>query len=184
MVSFLRTCQASTVAVPWYYFTFPPAMTESSCFTSSPAFGVVSVLDIGHSHRLVSVFVLGFACLCKWIWLECSHAQVFTFCLWLLFTTSGRIKQLWWTLWPTNLKVFAVCMVSCFSHVQPFVTPWTVAHQAPLSMGILQARILDWIALPSSRENVCNPALYKTCLLTPVCRVAVTICHNIFFKYD
>ena len=23
-----------------------------------------------------------------------------------------------------------------------FVTPWTVAHQAPLSMGILQARIL------------------------------------------
>ena len=26
-------------------------------------------------------------------------------------------------------------MLSCFSHVQPFVTPWTVARQAPLSMG-------------------------------------------------
>ena len=24
------------------------------------------------------------------------------------------------------------------------MTPWTVAHQAPLSMGILQARILEW----------------------------------------
>ena len=34
------------------------------------------------------------------------------------------------------------------SHVQLFGTPWTVAHQAPLSMGILQARILKWVAMP------------------------------------
>ena len=26
-------------------------------------------------------------------------------------------------------------------------TPWTTAHQTPLSMGILQARILEWVAL-------------------------------------
>ena len=30
-------------------------------------------------------------------------------------------------------------MLSRFSHVQFFATPWTVAHQASLSMGILQA---------------------------------------------
>ena len=29
-----------------------------------------------------------------------------------------------------------------------FVTPWTGAHQAPLSMGILQARILEWVTYP------------------------------------
>ena len=29
--------------------------------------------------------------------------------------------------------------------------PCTVACQAPLSMGILQARILEWVAMPSSR---------------------------------
>ena len=29
------------------------------------------------------------------------------------------------------------------------VTPGTVAHQAPLSMGILQARILEWVVLPT-----------------------------------
>ena len=29
----------------------------------------------------------------------------------------------------------------------------TVAHQAPLSMGILQARILDWVAMPSFRGS-------------------------------
>ena len=34
-----------------------------------------------------------------------------------------------------------------------FVTPWTVAHQAPLSMGILQARILEWVAMPTSRGS-------------------------------
>ena len=31
-----------------------------------------------------------------------------------------------------------------------FATPWTVPHQARLSMGILQARILKWVAMPSS----------------------------------
>ena len=34
-------------------------------------------------------------------------------------------------------------VLSHFSHVQLFVTLWTVAHQAPLSVGILQARILE-----------------------------------------
>ena len=33
------------------------------------------------------------------------------------------------------------------------VTPWTAAHQAPLSMGILQARILEWVVMTSSRES-------------------------------
>ena len=33
-----------------------------------------------------------------------------------------------------------------------FVTLWTVAHQAPLSMGFFQARILEWVAICSSRE--------------------------------
>ena len=31
-------------------------------------------------------------------------------------------------------------------------TSWTVARQAPLSVGILQARILGWVAMPSSRD--------------------------------
>ena len=31
--------------------------------------------------------------------------------------------------------------------------PWTVAHQAPLSMGILQARILEWVANVSSQNR-------------------------------
>ena len=42
---------------------------------------------------------------------------------------------------------------SLFSPVRLFATPWTVAHQAPLSMGILQARILEWVAMSSSRGS-------------------------------
>ena len=37
--------------------------------------------------------------------------------------------------------------------MQLFETPWTVAHQAPLFMGILQAKILECVALPSSRGS-------------------------------
>ena len=33
------------------------------------------------------------------------------------------------------------------------MTPWTVAHQALLAHGILKARILEWIAIPFSRES-------------------------------
>ena len=38
------------------------------------------------------------------------------------------------------------------------MTPWTVAHQALLSTGILQARILEWTAMPSSRD-LPNPGM-------------------------
>ena len=45
------------------------------------------------------------------------------------------------------------CMLSCFSCVWFSATPCTVARQAPLSMGILQARILEWVDMPSSRAS-------------------------------
>ena len=39
------------------------------------------------------------------------------------------------------------------SVVSDSATPWTVARQAPLSMGILQASILEWVAVASSRRS-------------------------------
>ena len=63
-----------------------------------------------------------------------------------------------------NIYILYVCLcvyiythtyavLSHFSRVLLFVTPWTVARQAPLSMGILQARTLEWDAMPSSRRS-------------------------------
>ena len=39
------------------------------------------------------------------------------------------------------------------SRVQLFATPWTVAYQAPPSMGFFQARVLEWGAIPFSRGS-------------------------------
>ena len=37
-----------------------------------------------------------------------------------------------WQVWPWDMACeMCVCMLSCFSRVQLFVTPWTVARQAP-----------------------------------------------------
>ena len=44
-------------------------------------------------------------------------------------------------------------MSPVLSRVQLFPIPWTVAHQVPLSLGILQARTLEWVAMSSSRES-------------------------------
>ena len=48
----------------------------------------------------------------------------------------------------TCILCLHACMLSC--SVRLCATPWTVARQAPLSMGIFQARILEWVAMPSS----------------------------------
>ena len=40
------------------------------------------------------------------------------------------------------------CSIMSYSFI-----PWTVARQAPLSMGILQARILERVVMPSSRGS-------------------------------
>ena len=50
------------------------------------------------------------------------------------------------------LIMFESESVSC-SVMSDSCSPWTVARQAPLSIGILQARILEWVAMPSSRES-------------------------------
>ena len=36
------------------------------------------------------------------------------------------------------------------SHVRLLETPWTVAHQAPPSMGFFQASVLEWGAIAFS----------------------------------
>ena len=53
---------------------------------------------------------------------------------------------------PLFITVYA-CMLSCFSCVRLFVTLWTVALQAPLSMGF--SRQEYWSALPCPPPGAC-----------------------------
>ena len=45
-----------------------------------------------------------------------------------------------------NRFVLSVCMLSCFSHVQLFVAPWTAPHQPPLFMGS-PGRDSEWVTI-------------------------------------
>ena len=56
-------------------------------------------------------------------------------------------------LWRILVKMGGKCCVPSHSVVSDSVTPWAAACQAPLSMGILQARILEWVAAPSLRGS-------------------------------
>ena len=58
------------------------------------------------------------------------------------------------------------CVCVCpLSRVQLFVTPWTIAHQAPVHR-IFQARILEWVAISSSRgSSQPRDQKYLLCLL-------------------
>ena len=65
-----------------------------------------------------------------------------------LIREMHRKKSYWMLLaaaWITD------CMPNCFSCVQLFMTPWTIVHWAPLY--ILQARILELVAIPFSRGS-------------------------------
>ena len=53
---------------------------------------------------------------------------------------------------PPGSASEGVCV--CVTQSSPTLgSTWTVAHQAPPSMGILQARILEWVAMSSSRGS-------------------------------
>ena len=47
-------------------------------------------------------------------------------------------------------------MLSCFSHVQLFETLWTVAHQAPLSMGFSRQEHWSGLLHPPPEECKCS----------------------------
>ena len=81
-----------------------------------------------------------------------------------------------------------VCVLR-LSRVQLFATPWTVAHQAPLSLGILQARILEWVAMPSSRgSSQPRDGIQVSCIAgrffttEPAGKPQETLIDNVFFS--
>ena len=79
-------------------------------------------------------------------------------------TETSHLEPLCQRIFPFNSCSLCVCVCVCVcarahvrmlsrSGVQLFATPWTKASQSPLSMGIFQASILEWVTMPSSRES-------------------------------
>ena len=82
----------------------------------------------------------------------------------LLISWPGEAKS-WWNN-PSGPNVIT-CMLSCLCHIQLFATPWTVAHQVPLSTGFprqntgMGCHFLLQGIFPTRRSNLCllYPAL-------------------------
>ena len=74
-----------------------------------------------------------------------------------------------------NLKIFYnyktshqinTIVVSLLSHVQLFATPWTVAHQGPLSIGFPRQEY--WSGLPSPPPgDLSDPGIKPTSPVSP-----------------
>ena len=56
------------------------------------------------------------------------------------------------------------------SYVQLFATLWTVSRQAPPSMGILQARKLEWVPCPPP-SDLPDPGIEPESPASPVLQV-------------
>ena len=61
------------------------------------------------------------------------------------------------------LETLHACMLSHFSHARLFVTPWTAAHQAPLSMGFPRQEYWSGLPFPPPGDLL-NPGI-ELCLL-------------------
>ena len=80
----------------------------------------------------------------------------------LRFVTGGIMQTLLWTLLksltPLNAppkarrRTVCVCTLSRFSCVRLLVTPWTLAHQAPLSMGCYRQEYQKRLSCPPSGD--------------------------------
>ena len=58
-----------------------------------------------------------------------------------------------------------LCILSCFSHVQ-LCNPWTVACQAPLSMGFFRQEYWSGLLCPSP-EDIPDPGIEPASLVSP-----------------
>ena len=64
---------------------------------------------------------------------------------------------------PLNIKPLCVCMLSC---VWLFATSWTVAHQAPLTMGFSRQEYWSWLPCPPP-EDLPHSGIKFSCLTFP-----------------
>ena len=114
------------------------------------------------------------------LWYCQGQIQISTRKSMLGFWTSPKIKA-WsnrlsafelgegWQNFEVSASVFHsqhVCLLSRFSRVQLFVTPWTVAHQAPLSMGFFRQEYCSGLPCTPPGDPP-NPGMEPRSLMSP-----------------
>ena len=101
----------------------------------------------------------------KWIYSYPIHFKTVPSTIFLFWKNSKHAEKL--KGYTTNI---CMCRLSCFSRVWLFATPWTVAHQAPLSMGF--SRQEYWSGLPCPPPgDLPNPGIKPASPATSVSQV-------------
>ena len=65
-----------------------------------------------------------------------------------------------------HYSVVVRIVVLSLNHVQPFVIPWMIACQAPLSMGFSRQKYWSWLPFPSP-EDLSDRGIKPTSLTSP-----------------
>ena len=86
--------------------------------------------------------------------------------------------------------ILFVCVFSHFSRVWLLVTPWTVAHQAPLSMGfsryytLYPCNIYNWESVPLKPRHLFHPFPHPFSLWQPLaCTLYLWVCFYLFLCF-
>ena len=118
---------------------------DRSHFSSSIDSSSVSVSHFGNSHTISNIFMI-----IPFVAVICDQWSYWCYCC----SSFGIFLAVnYFLIKVCTFFLDILCAWCLVSWVQLFATPWTVVCQAVLSMGILQARILEWVALPSSRGS-------------------------------
>ena len=134
-----------------------PSSSGSTWFRSGlPDSSVLPVHFLGLGLQQPCQFLSSFISPQYTLWLNSSRIHL---CYLQLRTVLGTWvfnmrKTVWIWTWEQSNEL-GMMVMPCFSHVLPFVTPWTVSLQAPLSIGFSRQEYwsgLEWVGLLCKRR--------------------------------
>ena len=121
-----------------------------NCLWLSLLLFCVSVLSVLTSHSLFLIWVFSFsfslANNLSILFIFSQSNSQFHWSFMLIFWSLFHLFLLWSLLFPSFYQLWA-CKWKLLRCVWLFATPWTAVH------GIVQARILEWVAFPFSRGS-------------------------------
>ena len=119
-----------TIIATFKYFLYAKQLARCSTY-------IITFLSSKQPYKLVISIHLTFYKSEKWDSSNCARLVI-------LMVINGRTKQLG----EVPLSRMRACVPSCFSCVWLCVTLWTVARQAPLSMGFSRQEHWDGLTRP------------------------------------
>ena len=94
-----------------------------------------------------------------WSMIKCNKMKC-DFIYWAIIMCPAMFSVLWIQNWVSQARVpfsrrlsSSVCVVSCFKSCPSLCDPMDSSQPGSSVHGILQARILEWVAMPSSRRS-------------------------------